>query len=428
MQPRFHGKFLIIPISIFGLTGCAEFDLRKGPDPVMNGVAVQDASRNKSMVMAALVEDARRPDGRVYYYEVAEAGFNFVDDQCRSYFNALFFLDRRRDELKSGLATGAATTAAILMATGASQLSLGVVAAAFGLASNATDIVAGTYLYRLPPATTQGFVQKLQSAFRDGAAANRANIDSPASAYYLVQRYLNLCLPPTIEAEITQQISATSAFGVSTGGGSLFSVETVSNPPPRRPPLIGPPPLTRQEVSAVRITTPKGTITNKPRPPGQVEKAIKSFAFQVQAALCVPKADINGTLNDATVKVIGDYLRAIGRPVPEKIDLLTLQPVLAKAVENVPNCAAAGFEDPYEVAKFGIPSNWTSHKITTLQTNILNFLRENGSIISVEPTGMFDAQTRKAIGEARKIAVGKNLLPSNEEGDQIDDRFNLLFH
>lgn len=225
--------WLLLSVLPFGLAGCNDFQHRTGPDPVLSAAAVQDASRNKSAIMVALAQDAGYfPGDKIDYYRVAEAGFNFVDDECRSYFNALFFLDRRRDELKSGFAAAAATTAAILTATGASQLSLGIVAAAFGLASNATDIYAGTYLYRLPPATTLAFVERLQSAFRDGAAAHRDSIDSLTTAYYVIQRYLNLCLPPTIEAEITKQISSTDAFNTPAGGGALFSVQTFSVAPP----------------------------------------------------------------------------------------------------------------------------------------------------------------------------------------------------
>ena len=103
-------------------------------------------------------------------------------------------------------------------------------AQAFGLATAATDIVSGTYLYQLPPAATLGFVQKLQLAFRNQAEQNRALIHSPTTAYYYVQRYLNLCLPPSIEAAITNQLSTAEAVAVSNRGGPLFSIETFSAP------------------------------------------------------------------------------------------------------------------------------------------------------------------------------------------------------
>ena len=85
---------------------------------------------------------------------------------------------------KSGLAAGAQTTAAILAVTGATTATMNIVAQAFGLSILGTDLVAGTYLYRLPPSATQMFVSKLQTAYRRGAAAKRSEISTPTSALY----------------------------------------------------------------------------------------------------------------------------------------------------------------------------------------------------------------------------------------------------
>ena len=79
------------------------------------------------------------------------AGFNYVDDQCTAYFDQLYFIDRERGQLKSGLAAASGTTAAILGVTNASTLTMSVVASAFGFASAATDILAGTYFTPFPP-------------------------------------------------------------------------------------------------------------------------------------------------------------------------------------------------------------------------------------------------------------------------------------
>jgi hypothetical protein len=120
------------------------------------------------------------PASNVNYYEVAKAGFNYVDDQCRSYFDEMFFIDRGRSQIKSGLAAASGTTAAILGVTNASTLTMSVVASAFGFASTATDIVTGTYLYALPPATTEGLVNRLQAKYRDEVAKAHADISTRA--------------------------------------------------------------------------------------------------------------------------------------------------------------------------------------------------------------------------------------------------------
>jgi hypothetical protein len=302
-------------IVLLGLAGCAEFDQRKGLDPIIDGTAVHTASNNKYWILNALAEDANVHDGDSdYYYLVTEAGFNYVDDQCRSYFDSLFFLERRRDELKSGLAASGATTAAILGVTHATVPSLAIVAAAFGLASAATDIVAGTYLYRLPPATTQGFVEKLQLAYRAGAAANHALINSPTSAYYQIQRYLNLCLPPAIEAEITRQISSSSAIAVPAGAGALFDVQSVGAPASAMPRarFIGPSPSVPiirnplaqlpnpQQIGPPPTSDPRFTKIEQGLFPAQIERW--------QAALCVGVDGKLGGHHSETRTAIRDYL------------------------------------------------------------------------------------------------------------------------
>jgi len=125
-----------------------------------------------------------------------------------SYFNDLFFLNREKDELKTGLAAAGATAAAVMGVTGATTKSISIVAQAFGLGAVATDLVAGTYLYQVPPATALGFVKELQLAYRNGLAQRKSMINSPSTSYHAIQDYLTLCLPPTIEAKIAEHVAA----------------------------------------------------------------------------------------------------------------------------------------------------------------------------------------------------------------------------
>ncbi|WNJ89587.1 hypothetical protein [Bosea sp. 685] len=205
--------------------------------PIIDASLVARSSENKSTILVAFARDAGLAvsSNAEYislppkdWYFVAKAGFNFVDDQCRSYFHQLFFLNRNREQFKSGILAAGQTASAIMGVTGASSVSLAVLAQAIGLGVNTTDLLAGTYLYQLPPAVTQNFVVQLQSTFRDAAADKRDLINSPEAAYYMIQRYLDLCLPPRIEAEITRQIGAVSAVPVRQGEGSFFTLETVS--------------------------------------------------------------------------------------------------------------------------------------------------------------------------------------------------------
>ncbi len=291
MNPRARTLPLLLPIISLGLAGCNELALRKGPAPILDVTSVQTAATNQGTIIYALAQDAgyAHPEmGGIDYYRVAEAGFNYVDDQCSAYFDTIFFLDRERSQLKSGLAAASSTTAAILGVTNASTLSLSVVASAFGLASAGTDILAGTYLYSLPPATTQGLVNKLQIAYRDAAARTRADITTPTAAYHQIQSYLALCLPPTIETEVANQVNAATAVGVSVAGGSIAvrtgsSLPDRSTIPPSQAVFVAPVSSTHGHI----VPLPKEVLIN-PTGINSFEKyhLFTSMISTLQGALC----------------------------------------------------------------------------------------------------------------------------------------------
>ncbi|MEX0953651.1 MAG: hypothetical protein WDZ83_00385 [Rhizobiaceae bacterium] len=162
-------------------------------------------------------------------YQVTLAGFNYVDDSCSQYFDRLFKLNRQRDAAKSALSVFGQTTDAILFATGASKLTMAIVAQAFGLASSLTDITAGTYLYQLPPAPTKRFVETLMVAYKDGVASQRTKITSPAVAYSYIRGYLNLCLPATIEGELINHVSSATAVADPGMTGASLRVKVASD-------------------------------------------------------------------------------------------------------------------------------------------------------------------------------------------------------
>jgi hypothetical protein len=405
------------------LAGCGDPSLRTGISPVLDVVSVQSAAINQATIIDALATDAGLTLGDPrYYYGAAEAGFNYVDDQCSAYFDYMFFLDRRRDELKSGLAAAAATTGAILGVTNASTMSLAIVASAFGFASNATDIVAGTYVFA-HPAESKVLVNTFQKAFRDGIALNSGAINSRTSAYYAVQRYLNLCLPPTIEAQIARQVAATVAVPVAAGPGSLVSLQSGSSLPQQQA-------ILKHEVESKRISNVK-SAANTSKPSTEVrESARDKFIRATKIALCVPETD--ASLSPATVLAIKDYLRAMTRPVPtgqvEPFDP-AIEPDLSMAISQVKDCKALVFETAFEVGAFGVienssdPAKDRSVSIKDIQSKINAGLKENKSSTVIAETGTFDTQTRDAISELRNLL---KLSPGRMIDLPLDKYLNLL--
>jgi hypothetical protein len=309
-------RSLPIALAIVGLTGCNAMQNRQGPPPIIDGAQVEAASANKFVLLRALASDASiRGELPSDWYLVAEAGFNFIDDQCRAYFDELFFLNRRAERLKTGLTVADKTTAAILAVTGATTPTMNIVAQAFGVGIHAVDLIAGTYLYQLPPATTQGFVTKLQTAYRRGAARNRSQIDTPTAAYHAIQRYLDLCLPPRIEAEINKQVNGTTARAV-IGDGSTVDIETASPPGPAPVDTLVLPSAPRRAIepgnrqSNVRpgITdqTPKFPEAADLLTPYREKLHTQRYVVSVQDSLCVPASE-RGTVGPMTKALVAIF-------------------------------------------------------------------------------------------------------------------------
>jgi hypothetical protein len=336
-------NIFFVPIVAFGLAGCDQLTLRKGPPPVLDATAVQTAANNQNAIIYALAQDAGyNPQlGGIDYYQVTLAGFNYVDDQCTAYFDQLYFIDRERGQLKSGLAAASGTTAAILGVTNASTLTMSVVASAFGFASAATDILAGTYLYSLPPATTLGLVNKLQIAYRDAAARARADINTPTAAYHQIQSYLALCLPPTIETAVANQVNAATAVGVPVAGGSIAVVTGSTLPPkssipPSRAALAAP--ISKPQQRAPKRPEPK-VINETGRSQFEQFRLFKDTIMNYEGALCVTE---DGNVSSLRAAAATFFRAGNKNDVADRIERQGLLDVdtgtLDKLVRQNPNC------------------------------------------------------------------------------------------
>ncbi|KLK93930.1 hypothetical protein AA309_05460 [Microvirga vignae] len=399
------------------MAACNTVDRRNGLGPVLDAAAVERASDNRTRLLSALAQDAYVSlDGSPDWHLVAEAGFNFIDDECRAYFSELFLLERRKERAKAVLGSFGQTTAAIAAITGASAVSLGVIAQAFGFGVTATELAAGSYLYRLPPATTEEYVNKLQQAFRDGAAATRAR--TPTAAYHLIQQYLDLCRPPRIEAEIAKQISSTTALPVRRGPGS-FSVETVN---------LGRLPITRRDLPDVLISDPVKPLprarTAPPPPPEdtrltQTEQQMLSSEIEaIQVALCVaPATGRLGPVGSPTRVAIRNFFAGTGALSPPQTVDREVRVALNKATNEVPSCSGTGFKNSYEVGAYGVPAASRADRIKEFQRGLNDKLRREGMPVVAE-TGKFDRETRAAIANLRQ-----KIRSSTHLGDQVDASF-----
>ncbi len=332
----------------------------RGINPVLNATDVQTSADNTSLILNALARDnavdISQPGN---WYAVAESGFNYVDDQCRTYFDNLFFLNRDRELVKSSISAVGQTTSAILGVTQASSVTLAIVAQAFGLGVAGTDLIAGSFLYQLPPSTTYGFVRQMQEAYRDGIALKRAALNTPSAAYHAIQGYIDLCLPPTIEAKLVEHVSTAQLTPDVRHAGSDVSLSVSSKNkfvPTKFVPSVVVPPARARFVAP--LPSPS-TRLPKPEPPPPNPEAINSFekrlpiekVKQIQAALCQAST---GHLDDSTRQAVVAFFSGAGQ---DRSDIVTkgISPrdmsLLDNAIQEVRDCKKQGFENAKSVGK-----------------------------------------------------------------------------
>ncbi|MGO6968122.1 hypothetical protein [Rhizobium leguminosarum] len=307
-------RFLALAILL--LSSCeSNYGLaRTGISPILNRSDVSLSATNQRAIVSALAYDAGYTNsGKTNWYAAAAYGFNYVDDQCRTYFDDLFSAEKDLQAAKSGVSVVGQTTNAILTATGASKLTMGVVAQAFGLTSNLLDVTGSSFLYRLPAAPTKEFVGSLQNAYRDAVARRSDQLTEP-EVYYHVQRYLDLCLPATIEGRITKYIGAAQAFPDdprnAAGGSFDITVESQKTSAPRTVQIVtsAKTPLAQQDKQNTSIKNAAN----------ELEKGISvSELVRIQRALCVtPDADWGPSGSNTRTRIV-QYLTATA---PDTLD------------------------------------------------------------------------------------------------------------
>lgn len=190
------------------------WDYRNGPDPEMpyatrvkphlnNQIEIMDAFRHN-----VVASGIRNDDPDIWYYTAIE-GFNFVDSECDQYMSELYALDHARDRFKSAVDSTGLLVNAIMATDPSTKVAMSIVTQAFGLTSKYVDTFANSYLYSGHSSTVHHVVEELQAAYR--AKISPSAVTSAPEAYHSIRGYLELCLPPTIEAKIEGALSASKA-------------------------------------------------------------------------------------------------------------------------------------------------------------------------------------------------------------------------
>ncbi|MBB5752176.1 hypothetical protein [Prosthecomicrobium pneumaticum] len=319
------------------LSACTALDNPIGPDPVIQAADAARSSDNYLNVRDIFIRRAGYPTTAAYvdWYEVAVAGFGYVDEQCAAYLDGLYRVRRERDHIKSQLTSIGGTTNSILGVADASKAAIAITAAAFGLGSQITDNASAAVLYSMDPADIDVLLKNQMQAYRNGVALQRSNYSSSSTAMEAVRGYLNLCLPVAIEAQIKAAIQNTVYVAVASPSGvpTLERVQTASQP----------------RLADVRTGT--DNVRPAPQPvaanllPGDIPSLTPEQVKIVQRRLCVAvDGDLGGPASD-TRKALGILQ---GRMASFSTPTLRLDPGTLRAAVELPDCDPARRADTYE--------------------------------------------------------------------------------
>lgn len=337
-----------------------------------------------------------------------QTGMNDIDQRCDSYLAWLDNKKRWAGPILQQISDVRTATEAIMVATGAAgPYPIGIVGAAFGLATRTFTNVNSRLVLELNHSTVQAVVLSRQRRYRmqllGDPSTNRpaiAIVSRPA-AIHALRSYLRLCMPFTIETEINTTITDLERGGVAAvlNNQPLINAETVRT----------------AVISDVRRPLPSEGF----RPPPGVDTT-KVRATRLEKSLCMPQT---GQIKDEAVRdfLAGRQLvsQSTKPPITSKsIDNFNIDQALENISASIGDCKKMGFRNAYEVGRYGVASDQSKLQAAENVGDLQNGLRTKLGMTPADLTsGKLDDATRQAIVKFRTAKnVGKPL------GGQVDEK------
>ncbi|MEM8575699.1 MAG: hypothetical protein AAGF48_13830 [Pseudomonadota bacterium] len=225
------------------LIGCAQnaerYQLLDGIGPRFDPVEAQTSTEDLDAAMSFFIRRAglgnQEPQrNNEDWDEVIFAGFDYIDERCELYIDALHWHNRAKDAAIKEVSIIASATSAIVALTSGSEVTLGILAAAFGLASETIDNTSSALLYEMDPAAVGAVIDGTRTAYEAALLKDSkiASFRSRARASRVIRRYLSFCLPAGIERQINQALNKQNFEGVNQGEGTIPSVVPIGTSEP----------------------------------------------------------------------------------------------------------------------------------------------------------------------------------------------------
>lgn len=272
---------------------------REGIGSELSAADIEDSTLVQDRYLGAIcrqagVDHGEAGDGlpRCDYSSIDEAGWravvtasmNDIDRRCDGYLAWLDNKKRSQPALLQQVSDVGMATHSILSVTGSGPQSLEIVSIAFGLLRNSLVNYHSRLLLEVNSSTVNTIVLTRRNEFRE--SYDRYPMRNRPDVVYVLQSYLRLCLPFTIEMDINE-LSTLRARGVDNDQQSVVSVDMALGRPAPEELLVPdaqskikrPPP--KPQVAATNAVTLSEAMT-------------KSSLRKIQAAICLPDEQRTG--------------------------------------------------------------------------------------------------------------------------------------
>jgi len=177
---------------------------------------------------------------------VVDAGILYSDVRCDRFMDALFWANRVRETTSREIGFASSAASAAMALFNASKDLIGLTPLGFALADQTINNIGEGLLFDLSPSIVRSLVEKQQTAYLQGL--NGTRFTTKTGAMQAIQTYTAICLPPSIETEVSRAVEASEYkpidyFGRNEPAPAVGEKDAAPAPPP---PLSPPPPSPTQ--------------------------------------------------------------------------------------------------------------------------------------------------------------------------------------
>ena len=174
------------------------------PDLSPSDVAAFTAARENVVTQLKTLSGTDPQQDGDDWRPVVEAGILYADVRCDRYMNALFWFSRARESSSREIGFAGSAASAAMALLNASKDLIGLAPLGFAFLDQSVNNIGKGLLFDLSPSIVRSLVEKQQTAYLQGL--NGIPFRTKSGALTAIQAYTALCLPPSIEMEVSRAV------------------------------------------------------------------------------------------------------------------------------------------------------------------------------------------------------------------------------